>query len=223
MVNRSRDRKQLVEDIDALVTLVEQAVREAIEGEASDDDVEAFIDSISEAVRFAAGGGNIHPVDADALSKAILEAIKEADRETNASGRKLTLNVDALEQRIRESIRHAASGGEALADRVNDALRAAASEAADVVKGTVKSARQAGRDNVVMVRVNDDGLEHLRQLIEAGLFGSRSEAAAFLIGEGIKARGGLFDRIGSKIDEIRKAKDDLRLILDDEDLEINKK
>ncbi len=221
MTDASGRGEQLVEDPDALTILVEQAVRDAVEGEASQEDLDALIDRISEAVRFAAGGGKILAVDADAL----LEAISEAARTANASGRKLTLDVDALEEKIRDSIRVAASGGEALADRVNFAFRAAAnkgadaaSDAADILKGTLRNARRAGRDNVVMVRVDNNGLEHLNQLTEAGLFGSRSEAAAFLIAEGIKARKSLFDRINSKIDAIRKAKNDLRVILNEEDL-----
>ena len=206
---------QLVEDLDALTTLVEQAVRDAVEGEASQEDLDALIDRTSEAVRFAAGGGKILAVDADAL----LEAISEAARKANANGRKLTLDVDALEEKIRDSIRVAASGGEALANRVNHALRSAGSDAKEFLKGTYRGTRRAGRDNVVMVRVDNDGLDHLNRLTEAGLFSSRSEAAAFLIAEGIKAREPLFGRISSQIDAIRKAKNDLQVILNEEDLE----
>ncbi|HJO83751.1 MAG TPA: hypothetical protein QF520_15290 [SAR202 cluster bacterium] len=39
---------------------------------------------------------------------------------------------------------------------------------------------------------------------------SRSEASAFLIAEGIKARDDLFSRIGEKIDTIRAARQELR-------------
>ena len=47
--------------------------------------------------------------------------------------------------------------------------------------------------------------------------GSRSEAAAFLIAEGIKSRQGLFDRIGEKISEIRRAKEELRQLVEEGD------
>lgn len=43
------------------------------------------------------------------------------------------------------------------------------------------------RGHVVMVRLGDDALRQLDGLVESGLFGSRSEAAAFLIGTGIEA------------------------------------
>ncbi|MGC9945872.1 MAG: ribbon-helix-helix domain-containing protein [Bryobacteraceae bacterium] len=69
-----------------------------------------------------------------------------------------------------------------------------------------------GRGNVVMVRVSDDALARLDQLVEAGLFGSRSECAAFLIGAGIASQKELFDRLGAHTDEIRKLKEQLRQV-----------
>ena len=66
-----------------------------------------------------------------------------------------------------------------------------------------------GRGNVVMVRVNDEALARMDQLVEATLFGSRSECAAFLIGAGIASQKELFDRLGAHTDEIRKLKEQL--------------
>ena len=73
----------------------------------------------------------------------------------------------------------------------------------------------SGRDNVVMVRLNTDSLSRLDSLVEAGLVSSRSEAGAFLIGEGIKAKAGLFDRISEKVEQIRRAKDELRDLINE--------
>ncbi len=56
------------------------------------------------------------------------------------------------------------------------------------------------------VRVNKESVAKLDELVEGGLVGSRSEAAAFLIAEGIKARHGLFERIAEKISEIRSVR-----------------
>jgi Arc/MetJ-type ribon-helix-helix transcriptional regulator len=70
-----------------------------------------------------------------------------------------------------------------------------------------------GRGNVVMVRVNDDALARMDQLVEADLFGSRSECAAFLIGAGIASQKELFDRLGAHTDEIRKLKEELRRVV----------
>jgi Arc/MetJ-type ribon-helix-helix transcriptional regulator len=69
-----------------------------------------------------------------------------------------------------------------------------------------------GRGNVVMVRIGDDALARLDQLVEADLFGSRSECAAFLIGAGIASQKELFERLGAHTDEIRKLKEQLRQV-----------
>ena len=65
-----------------------------------------------------------------------------------------------------------------------------------------------------MVRVDKDSLDKLDELVEAELARSRSEAAAFLISEGIKSREPLFDTIAAKVAEIRKAKEELRKLRD---------
>ena len=72
--------------------------------------------------------------------------------------------------------------------------------------GGVKSAR----GNVVMVRLADAAVSQLDVLIEAGLFGSRSEAAAFLIATGIEAQHTLFERVGERSAEIKKIRQALR-------------
>jgi hypothetical protein len=74
---------------------------------------------------------------------------------------------------------------------------------------TLASAMQ-DRANVVMVRVNDDALRHLDMLVEADVTKSRSESAAFLITEGIKANQVLFDKIGSVTDQIAALRAQLR-------------
>ena len=66
------------------------------------------------------------------------------------------------------------------------------------------------RGNVVMVRVNDEALEHLDMLVEAEVTKSRSESAAFLIAEGIKANADLFGRIGSITSKIAELREQLR-------------
>jgi hypothetical protein len=46
--------------------------------------------------------------------------------------------------------------------------------------------------------------------VSAGVFRSRSEAAAFLVEEGIKAQSALFQRIQDKLTEIEKLRSELR-------------
>jgi Arc/MetJ-type ribon-helix-helix transcriptional regulator len=68
------------------------------------------------------------------------------------------------------------------------------------------------RGNVVMVRLSDDALAKVDQLVEATLFSSRSEATAYLIGAGIESQKELFSRLGTHTEEIRKLKEQLRKI-----------
>lgn len=74
-----------------------------------------------------------------------------------------------------------------------------------------------GRGNVVMVRVNDETLAHLDMLVEAELARSRSEAAALLIGEGMKANAPLFERIRQITDQIAALRGQLRQSVQDEE------
>ena len=69
---------------------------------------------------------------------------------------------------------------------------------------------KAPRENVVMVRLGDTALIALDQLVEGGLFGSRSEAAAFLLGAGIEAQRDLFDRVGKHSAEIKRIRQSLK-------------
>ena len=66
------------------------------------------------------------------------------------------------------------------------------------------------RGNVVMVRLGDAPVARLDELVEAGLFGSRSEAAAFLIGAGTAAQKELFDRVAKRSSEIKKLRQSLK-------------
>lgn len=67
------------------------------------------------------------------------------------------------------------------------------------------------RGNVVMVRLGDEALAQLDGLVESGLFGSRSEAAAFLVGTGIEANEELLTQAALRSAQIR----DIRLELKD--------
>lgn len=119
--------------------------------------------------------------------------------------RRLSDNVDGIVNKVNEVVR----------DAITESVDAAESIGGSIIE-TVERAR-SNRSNVVMVRVDKASLERLDELVEAGIMGSRSEAAAFLIDEGIKVRQPLFDRIAEKIQEIRRAKDELRQMVDEGD------
>ena len=50
----------------------------------------------------------------------------------------------------------------------------------------------------------------LGQLVQAGVFGTRAEAASFLIDEGIKTQTALFERVEQKLAEIERLRAELR-------------
>ena len=121
--------------------------------------------------------------------------------------RRLSDNVDEIVDEVNKTVRVAIVKGVDAAETIGDSIR-------DTIQGM-----RGSRDNVVMVRVDKASLDRLDELVEAGIMSSRSEAAAFLIAEGIKARQPLFDRIGEKIQEIRRAKDELRQMVDEDGAE----
>lgn len=67
-----------------------------------------------------------------------------------------------------------------------------------------------GRGNVVMVRINDEALGYLDMLVEADVVKSRSEAAAWLINEGVNANQTLFQKIGEVTQQISALREKLR-------------
>ena len=81
---------------------------------------------------------------------------------------------------------------------------------------TAVSRALADRTNVVMVRVNDETLRYLDMLVEADICKSRSESAAFLIAEGVKAKTALYERIAEVTEQITELRRQLREIVSDE-------
>ena len=72
---------------------------------------------------------------------------------------------------------------------------------------------QRRRDNVVMVRVDEENLNRIDELVESGQFGSRSEATAFLISEGIKAKQQMFEQMAEKISQIQDLRTELEAMI----------
>jgi ATP-dependent Clp protease ATP-binding subunit ClpC len=68
------------------------------------------------------------------------------------------------------------------------------------------------RDNVVTCRVDDQDLQRIDALVEAGIRSTRSEAAAWLIHAGIEANRRLFDQVEETIVQIRRLKEQAQAI-----------
>jgi Arc/MetJ-type ribon-helix-helix transcriptional regulator len=78
------------------------------------------------------------------------------------------------------------------------------------ISRTIERALSAKDDYVVAVKLSHEAQERLEQLVQAGVFRSRAEAAAFLIDEGIKAQTELFARVSTKLSEIERLRAELR-------------
>lgn len=123
--------------------------------------------------------------------------------------RRILDDVEEIVGDVSKVVRVAVIRGSEAAESVGENLK-------ETIMDSIHGVR-SNRDSVVMVRVDKESLARLDDLVEAGLASSRSEAAAYLIGEGVKSRKGMFDKIGEKIENIRKAKEELREILEQED------
>ena len=122
----------------------------------------------------------------------------------NQERRTISESIGDIVEEMNQTVRITVEKGAAHAERLGESL-----------KETIQGMR-AGRDNVVMVRVDDNSKSKLDELLDAGIVNSRSEAAAFLIAEGIKARSQLFDTISGKVEDIRKKKEELRKLLEED-------
>jgi hypothetical protein len=78
------------------------------------------------------------------------------------------------------------------------------------ISRTIERAISAKDDYMLAVKVSQDAQIRLGQLVQAGVFGTRAEAAAFLIDEGIKTQTALFERVEQKLTEIERLRAELR-------------
>jgi len=100
-------------------------------------------------------------------------------------------------------------------DEFGDQVEKFAVRTADSIRKVIDRAL-ASRNTVLTIRVNDESNRKLNMLVEAGLFKSRSESAAFLIEEGIKSQNALFSKITDKLIKMEKIRDELKDIVSKE-------
>jgi Arc/MetJ-type ribon-helix-helix transcriptional regulator len=100
----------------------------------------------------------------------------------------------------------ASSSVREIASRIPESLSAIGRD----ISRTIERAISAKDDYVVAVKVSHEAQEKLEQLVQAGVFRNRAEAAAFLIDEGIKTQSALFDRVQQKLAEIERLRAELR-------------
>lgn len=96
-----------------------------------------------------------------------------------------------------------------IASRIPESLSAIGRD----ISRTIEKAISAKDDYVVAVKISPEAQDKLEQLVQAGVFRSRAEAAGFLIDEGIKTQAALFDRVRQKLTEIERLRAELRSLI----------
>ena len=129
------------------------------------------------------------------------EAVEEVKEAAEVEG-------EAVEESAEEAEEKAGGVKSSASKTINEAFKQVETFTESISKA-LGSALQ-DRANVVMVRVNDDSLAYLDMLVDADITKSRSESAAFLINEGIKANEGLFNQIREITDQIAALRAQLR-------------
>lgn len=81
------------------------------------------------------------------------------------------------------------------------------------ISRTIEKAISAKDDYMLAVKVSAEASHRLNQLVQAGVFGTRAEAASFLIDEGLKTQKDLFERVEQKLAEIERLRAELRGIV----------
>lgn len=100
-------------------------------------------------------------------------------------------------------------------DELGNQVEKFAVKTAESIRRVVDKAL-ASRNTVLTIRVNDECNRKMNMLVDAGLFKSRSESAAFLIHEGIKNQDTLFDKISARLDKIEKIREELKTVVSEE-------
>ena len=129
----------------------------------------------------------------------------EEKQDLKGKSKKLLDDLDDVVGEVNKAVRQAVGRG-------SEAAAALGENVKHTLKDTMQGERPP-RSSVVMVRVDADSLARLDELVEAGLCASRSEAAHHLITEGIQAKRETFEMIRHKVEEIRRAKQELRDLL----------
>ena len=93
-----------------------------------------------------------------------------------------------------------------IASRIPESLSAIGRD----ISRTIERAMSAKDDYVVAVKVSPEAQDKLEQLVQAGVFRNRAEAAGFLIDEGIRTQAALFGRVEQKLAEIERLRAELR-------------
>ena len=99
-----------------------------------------------------------------------------------------------------------ASSVREMASRIPESLSAIGRD----ISRTIERAMSAKDEYVVAIKISPTAQERVDQLVQAGIFRNRPEAAGFLVEEGIKTQTALFERVQQKLAEIERLRAELR-------------
>ena len=121
---------------------------------------------------------------------------------------RLSENVDEIAGEVSRTV---GAVSRSISEKVSKGVEAAET-IGESIRGTLQGVRRlrgmgAKAENLVKVPVDRDDLDWLDVLVEAGIMGSRPAAAAFFIGEGVKARHGQLELIVERLSKTRREKD----------------
>ena len=170
-------------------------------------DVGIKLDEARAAVEFIIGRGDrmvIGDISLTPRSKKVIELAAD-------EARRLNHNYVGTEHLLLGLVRE----GEGIAAGVLESLGANLQHVRRSVLRVLAQAPQSPepmptKDNVVSCRVADADLAAIDMLVEAGIRGTRSEAAQWLIHAGITAHKDLFAKVAGTVDEIRRLRDEAR-------------
>ncbi len=126
----------------------------------------------------------------------------------------LMLRDDETEHTTDEQHARGSSSVRDIASRIPESLSAIGRD----ISRTIERAISAKDDYVVAVKVSPEAQDKLEQLVLAGVFHNRAEAAAYLIDEGIKTQSALFERVQQKLSEIERLRAELRGMIDEKEI-----
>ena len=133
------------------------------------------------------------------------QSYKKEEQQPSETVDDLMLREGETEGESEERTRTASSVRD-IASRIPESLSAIGRD----ISRTIERAMSAKDDYVVAVKVSPEAQEKVDQLVQAGIFRNRAEAAGFLIEEGIKTQSALFERVQQKLAEIERLRAELR-------------
>ena len=136
---------------------------------------------------------------------------KRSKKELMGEVSRLSENVDEIAGEINKAMGELSRTAGTVGRQISRGVEAAES-IGQSIRRTLQGVRRlpgvgAKRESLVKVPIDQADLDWLDVVVEAGMMDSRSDAAAFFIGEGVKARHRQLELISEKMSKMRREKE----------------